>query len=356
MDEGRTKEKMKYRTLGKTGLQVAEVGMGTWQLANDPDCWVGADLSESLKALYRYTKLGGNFIDTAWMYGWNSTKSDRHPSEELIGKFLKESGRRKDLVIATKVAPKNFKWPAFYGSLIEEVFPNDWIEKSVDDSLRSLGVDILDLVHFHVWQDEFSKSGEWKEVVKKLTKQGKVRYWGLSLNDYQPSNCFKTIETGLISTVQFIFNVFHQKPVERLLPFAKEHNIGLICRVPLDEGGLTGKFDRQTVWPKGDFRNEYFKGERLEGLVDRTNDLKKLLNGEAVTLTELALRFLLSHEEVSTIIPGMRKPEYVEANTAISDGRRLSAGLMAELKKHSWERNFYWGLDPHLASSGFVEA
>lgn len=346
---------MKYRTLGKTNLKVSEVGIGTWQLANDPECWVGADLDESLRALYKYVELGGNFIDTAWMYGYDNKSPDRHPSEEFIGKFIKESGKRDDLVIATKIAPKNFKWPAFYGIPISEVFPNDWIVKSIEDSLRSLQIETIDLVHFHVWQDDFVKEDGWKEMTKKLTKQGKVKYWGVSINDYQPSNCLKTLDTGLISTIQFVFNIFHQKPKEKLLLHARKNKIGLIARVPLDEGGLTGKFTEETNWPDGDFRNHYFAGERLRELVRRTNELKKLLKSETKTLSDLALRFILSHEEVSTTIPGMRKVRYVEDNVAVSDGRKLSDRLMKELKKHAWERNFYWGHDPHLKDSNYIE-
>lgn len=346
---------MKYRVLGKTEFKVSEIGMGTWQLANDPNCWVGADLKESLKALHRYTELGGNFIDTAWVYGYDNAKPDEHPSEELIGKFLKESGLRDKVVISTKVAPKNFKWPALHGIPISDVFPNEWITKLVEDSLRSLGVDTIDVVHFHVWQDDFVKEDGWKETIQKLTKQGKVKYWGLSLNDYQPSNCFQTLETGLISTVQCIFNIFHQKPQEKLFPFVKKHNIGVIARVPLDEGGLTGKFTGNTKWPEGDFRNVYFQGERLPELVRRTNALKTLLDDEAKTLPELALRFILSHDAVSTTIPGMRKLSFVDSNTAISDGRKLTQELLNKLKDHAWERNFYWGHDPYLQGSDFVE-
>jgi aryl-alcohol dehydrogenase-like predicted oxidoreductase len=347
---------MKYRTLGKTGLKISEIGMGTWQLANDPNCWVGADLMESLKSLYRYVELGGNFIDTAWIYGHDESRPSNHPSEELIGKFLKESNNRNRVIVATKVAPKNFKWPAFHGIPISEVFPSDWIIKSVEDSLRSLRLDAIDLVQFHIWQDDFVREDGWKDTIQKLTKQGKVKFWGISVNDYQPSNCLKTLDTGLISTIQCIFNIFHQKPKEKLFPYARKNNIGLIARVPLDEGGLTGKFTENTTWAEGDFRNDYFKGKRLKELVKRTKELKKLSDGEARTLTELALKFILSHDEVSTTIPGMRKVEYVEKNTAVSDSERLSEGLLKELKKHAWERNFYSGHDPYLKSTGFVEA
>ncbi len=346
---------MKYRTLGKTVLKVSEIGYGTWQLADDPNMWVGADLNQSLKNLHRFAELGGNFIDTAWIYGYSDEQPDKHPSEELIGKFLKESDKRDQVILATKVPPKNMFWPARQGLPISEVFPKDHIEKCVDDSLRSLGVETIDLVQFHVWQDYFANEDEWKETIQKIIKSGKVKYWGISINDYQPSNCLKTLDTGVISTIQFIFNLFHQKPTEKLLPYAKQHNIGLIARVPLDEGGLSGKFTNETTFSEGDLRKKFFAGERLNELVKRTDELMKLLNNEAESLPELDLRYILSHDEVSSVIPGMRNPLNVENNLKISDGRKLSPELMEELKKHSWERNFYPDVDPSMKESNYIE-
>ena len=346
---------MQYRILGKTNLKIAEVGFGTWQLANDPGMWVGSDINESYNCLKRYVELGGNFIDTAWIYGYNDKNPDEHPSEQLIGKFIKESENREKIVIATKVPPKNMKWPAWHGIPISEVFPKEHIEKCVDDSLRSLGVDQIDLVQFHVWQDAWANENEWKDTVNEILGSGKVKFWGISINDYQPSNCLKTLDTGLISTIQFIFNIFHQKPTEKLLSYAKKNNIGLIARVPLDESGLSGKIALDTKFAEGDLRNEYFEGERLIELVNRTDKLKTLLGEEAKSLPELALRYILSFEEISAVIPGMRRMYQVEGNTSISDGRKLSEPLMNELKKHSWERNFYTDPDPSLSNSNYIE-
>jgi aryl-alcohol dehydrogenase-like predicted oxidoreductase len=346
---------MKYRTLGKTGLKVSEVGMGTWQLANDPNCWVGADLKESYKSIFKFVELGGNFIDTAWIYGYDDKKPGEHPSEQMIGRFLKEHGGRDKLVVATKVPPKNMKWPAWKKHPISEVFPNNWIEKCVNNSLKSLGVSYIDLVQFHVWQDDFVKSDGWKETITKIMKSGKVRYWGISANDYQPSNCLKACDTGLISTIQFIFNLFHQRPAEKLLPYAKKNNIGLIARVPLDEGGLTGKFTESTTFADGDFRQKYFTKDRLGELVKRNNSLKKLTDGEAKSLMDLDLRYLLSWNEMSSVIPGMRRIKYVEENTSVSDGRKLSKKLLQEFKEYSWERNFYPNYDPSMKSTDYIE-
>lgn len=348
---------MNYRTLGKTGLKVSEIGCGTWQLANDPNAWVGADLDESLRSLEKFVELGGNFIDTAWIYGYDDSSPTNHPSEELIGKLLKLSGKRNQLIIATKVPPKNMHWPALKGVPISKVFPSDWIKRCVDDSLRSLGVDTIDLVQFHVWQDDFVNDDGWKETIQKIIKSGKVKFFGISINDYQPSNCLKTLDTGLISTIQFIFNIFHQKPTEKLLPYAKEHNIGLIVRVPLDEGGLSGKLTIDTVFDKREFRKEYFSKDRLKELVKRNDALKKVMGKEAQSIPELALRYILSFDEVSTVIPGMRRVKNVEANISASDFRKLSKQLKNKLKRHMWERNFYpeaWK-DSALKDTGYIE-
>jgi aryl-alcohol dehydrogenase-like predicted oxidoreductase len=347
---------MQYRKLGKTNFHISEVGFGTWQIADDPNMWVGADPVESMRCLHKFVENGGNFIDTAWVYGWDDAKPDIHPSEQLIGKFLKESGNKENIYVATKIAPKNMLWPARIGKPISEVFPHDHIVKSVEDSLRSLGVDNLDLVQFHVWLDDFAHESEWKETIQKLTKEGKVKFWGISINDYQPSNCLQTLDTGLIATIQTIFNIFHQKPTEKLFPYVRKHDIGIIARVPLDEGGLTGTITMDTEFPEGDLRKYYFKGERRKELVKRLEALKTLLGSEAKTLPELALRYILSFDEVSTVIPGMRHVKNVEANVSLSDGRKLSPSLLEELKSYSWERNFYAVFDPTMKDTQYIEA
>ncbi|MBI4239391.1 aldo/keto reductase [Candidatus Uhrbacteria bacterium] len=348
---------MKYRPLGKTGLNVSEVGMGTWQLAGNPWGWDAPDEKESMRALYRFVELGGNFIDTAWVYGRfgvDNLSIGKHSSEELIGKFIKESGNRDKVIIASKIPCKNRKWPARKGVSISEVFPKGYIEGIVDESLKSLGIEMLDLMQFHVWQDDFAREDEWKDEISRITKKGKVLHWGISINDYQPSNCLKTLDTGLIATIQCIFNIFHQKPTERLLPYAKDHGIGVIARVPLDEGGLTGHITLDSRFDD-ELRSHYFSKERLPEFVERTKNLKALLGAEAQTLPELALRYILSFDAISTVIPGTRKVAYVDANAAVSDERKLSTGLMDELKKHAWERNFYVDVDPALEKDGHIE-
>jgi len=344
---------MQYRTLGKTGLQVSEVGMGTWQLAGKPWGWDTPDEVESMKALYRFVELGGNFIDTAWVYGRVGIPGE-HCSEELIGQFIKESGNRDKVIIASKIPGKNRKWPARRGVPISEVFPKGYIEEMVDSSLKSLKIETIDLMQFHVWQDDFVNENDWKEEIQNITKKGKVKYWGISINDYQPSNCLKTLDTGLISIVQFIFNIFHQKPIEKLFPYVKKNNIGLIARVPRDEGSLTGRLTLNSKFDD-DMRSKYFSQERLKEFMPRIEKLEQLLGTESKSLPELALRYILSFDEVSTVIPGTRKVKYVDANVSVSNGKKLSNDLMEELKKHAWERNFYVDLDPALEKDGYIE-
>lgn len=331
--------------------------MGTWQLAGKPWGWDAPDEKESMKALYRFVELGGNFIDTAWVYGRADEpgeKSGKHCSEELIGEFIKEAKNREKVIIASKIPPKNRKWPAWKEIPISEVFPYEYIIEMTESSLQSLGIETIDLMQFHVWQDQFAGDEGWKKAIEKLTKDGKVKHWGISINDYQPSNCLTTLDSGLISSIQFIFNVFHQKPEEKLLPYAKKNNIGLIARVPLDEGGLTGRINFNTVF-EDDMRSVYFSKNRLPQFVEKTDGLKSLLNEEAKTLPELTLRWILSHDELSTVIPGTRKVKYVEQNSSVSDGNTLSPSLMKTLKNHSWERNFYVDRDPSLEKDGYIE-
>ena len=319
---------MKKRTLGRTGWSVSEIGFGAWGIG--AKWWGPTDDRASLDALAAAWDAGINFFDTAYVYG------DGH-SEQLIAKAL----AGKPAVVATKVPPKNDVWPAKSGSPVNESFPADWIRSCTERSLKNLKRDALDLQQLHVWTDSWLAKDEWKETVARLKKEGKIRAFGVSINDHDPNSAVELVASGLVDTVQVIFNIFDQSPAEKLLPLCKEHNVGVIVRVPLDEGGLTGTLTKDTTFPKGDFRGSYFRGDNLTQTVTRVDKLKGLLNGEAQTMPELALRFLLSHDAVSTVIAGMRQKKNVAMNTAVSDGRALSPSLMGELKKHAWARNFY---------------
>ena len=321
---------MQYRELGRTGIRISEIGYGAWGIGGT--MWQGAQDDESLRALRRALDLGLNFIDTAIVYG------DGH-SEQLVGKVVRE--RKEWVTVATKVPPKNRRWPARPGTKIEEAFPTAHIIESTERSLRNLGIDTIDLQQFHVWSDDWAERDEWKEAILRLKKEGKIRFAGISINDHEPANALKAAATGLIDSFQVIYNIFDQTPEDQLFPYCLEHRIGIIVRVPLDEGGLTGKVTAETKFPDDDFRNDYFSGERKQRVAERVEAIRPLLSGSARTITELALRFCLHHSAVSTVIPGMRSVANVEKNCALSDGVELAPAIVAELRKHRWGRNFY---------------
>jgi aryl-alcohol dehydrogenase-like predicted oxidoreductase len=321
---------MKYRPLGKTEMQVSEIGFGAWGIGGV--MWLGAKDDESLRALHRSADLGVNFIDTAYVYG------DGH-SEKLVGRFLRE--RRERIFVATKIPPKNMVWPAKPGSRLSEAFPYEHVIKCTEESLQRLGVDAIDLQQLHVWQDDWTEITEWYEAITTLKAEGKIRYAGISINDHQPDNALRVVRSGKIDTVQVIYNIFEQLPEQVLFPACQEHNVGVIVRVPLDEGALTGTITPQTTFPHGDFRNRYFRGDRKQLVAERVERLKLLLDDEARTLPELALRFCLHPPAVSTVIPGMRTTVNVEHNCAVSDGKALAPGMIARLRQHAWDKNFY---------------
>jgi len=318
------------RPLGRTGLQVSEVGYGAWGIGASQ--WIGARDDESLRALHRAVDLGVNFIDTALAYG------DGH-SETLVGRLLRE--RRETVYVATKVPPRNAVWPAPRGVPVSENYPAAHIATSAERSLRHLGVERIDLLQLHTWLDDYLDQDGWRDALLGLKRQGKVRALGISVNDHDPGSALRAVASGLFDTVQVIYNVFDQSPEERLFPLCLEHGVGVLARVPFDEGGLTGTITPETTFPRGDWRNGYFKGDRKREVWERAEALKKLLGEEARTLPELALRFCLAHEAVSTVIPGMRRLASVEANVAVSDGRRLTPEMRAALRQHAWSRNFY---------------
>ncbi|MDP9479789.1 MAG: aldo/keto reductase [Actinomycetota bacterium] len=321
---------MNYRTLGRTGLEVSEIGYGAWGIAGD--AWLGARDEESLKALNLAVDLGLNFIDTALAYG------EGH-SEQLVGKIVKE--RDETIYVATKVPPKNRVWPAPAGIAPEEVFPGDYVRECTEQSLRNLGLEAIDVQQFHVWQDDWIGQGDWLEAVEELKREGKIRFFGVSINDHQPANATRLIETGVVDTVQVIYNVFDQSPEDELFPACQEHDIGVIVRVPFDEGALTGRVTPETTFDEGDFRNDYFRGDRKQEVYDRVLAILSELGASEDEMAEIALRYVLSHPAVSTVIPGMRSVRNVERNMRVGDGKGLPEDQVQILKNHRWVRNFY---------------
>jgi aryl-alcohol dehydrogenase-like predicted oxidoreductase len=316
---------MKFRRFGRTSWNVSEIGYGMWGLAG----WTGSDSNEVMQALERSVELGCNFYDTAWGYGAGK-------SEQILGELVrKHSGKR--LYCATKIPPKNFKWPSKPNYSLEECFPASHIIEYTEKSLKNLGTDRIDLQQFHVWEDHWHDHDDWKFAIDKLKKEGKIRFIGISVNRWEPNNVLKTLETGLIDSVQVIYNIFDQAPEDKLFPLCRKLDIGVIARVPFDEGSLTGTLTRDTVFPKDDWRSTYFVPENLNSSVDHADALKPLIP-QGMTMPEMALRFILANDDVHTIIPGMRKVRNVEANTGASDGRLLEQSLMKKLKDHRWDR------------------
>ena len=321
---------MNYRELGRTGLEVSEIGYGAWGIAGD--AWLGAKDEDSLKALNRAVDLGLNFIDTALAYG------EGH-SERLVGKIVEE--RDENIYVATKIPPKNKIWPAPDGVPVDEVFPGDYVRDCTEQSLSNLGLDAIDVQQFHVWQDDWVGQGDWLEAVEDLKQEGKIRFFGVSINDHQASNAVRLIETGVVDTVQVIYNVFDQSPEDELLPACQEHGVGVIVRVPFDEGALTGRITPDTTFDEGDFRNHYFRGERKQEVYDRVRAIVSELGATEDEMAEIALRYILSHPAVSTVIPGMRSVRNVERNMAVGDGKGLPEDQGRTLKDYRWDRNFY---------------
>ncbi|CAA9405146.1 MAG: Putative oxidoreductase [uncultured Rubrobacteraceae bacterium] len=321
---------MNYRKLGRTGLEVSEIGYGAWGIAGD--AWLGARDEESLKALNRAVDLGLTFIDTALAYG------EGH-SERLVGKIVEE--RDETIHVATKIPPKNLQWPAPSGLHPDEVFPGDYVRNCTEASLGNLGLETLDVQQFHVWQDEWLGEGDWQEAVEALKSEGKIRHFGVSINDHQPANAIKLIETGLVDTVQVIYNVFDQSPEDVLLPACREHGVGVIVRVPFDEGALTGAITPETEFDEGDFRNHYFRDDRKREVRERVRAIVTELGVTEDEIAEIALRYILSYPAVSTVIPGMRSVRNVERNMRVGDGEGLPEDQARLLKNHRWVRNFY---------------
>jgi aryl-alcohol dehydrogenase-like predicted oxidoreductase len=315
---------MKYRKLGRTGFEVSDIAYGLWGMSG----WSGSDDQQSLDSLQLSVDSGCNFFDTAWAYGEGK-------SDSLLGETMARNKKR--LYAASKIPPANDKWPALPEYKYQDVFSKDHVLKYADQIRKKLRVDSIDVLQFHVWDDSWTNDPEFRATVEKLKDGGWIRSFGLSLNRWEPENGIKALHTGLVDVVQVIYNIFDQAPENKLFPLCQELNIGVIARVPLDEGSLGGKMTLETRFPKSDWRSGYFGPENLANTIPRVDQLKKIVPA-GMTLPEMSLRFTLSHPAVSTTIVGMRSPEHVHENVAASDAGPLDSSLLKELKKHRWDR------------------
>jgi len=316
---------MKYRTFGRTGWQVSEIGYGMWGMGS----WSGSDDAQSLESLQRAVDLGCNFFDTAYVYG-------NGRSENLLGELVR-SNTEKQIYTATKVPPKNMQYPTLPEFTLEECYPADHIEEFLHKSLKNAGVESFDLFQIHTWNDDWTDDDSWSDMLDSLKRQGLIRAAGISINRWEPWNGVRAVRSGKIDSVQVIYNIFDQNPEDQLFPACEEMNVAVIARVPFDEGMLTGTMNKETTFPSDDWRSTYFAQENLIPSIERADALKPLIP-EGSSLPDMALRFILGNSTVSTIIPGMRKVANVENNIAASDRGPLSDELQEELRGHRWVR------------------
>jgi len=316
---------MQQRRFGRTNWKVSEIGYGMWGASG----WKGSDDSQSEQSLDLAISQGVNFFDTAWGYG------EGH-SEQLLGRLVKRHPNQK-IYTATKIPPKNFNWPSKRSYKLDDCFPASHIKEYTEKSLTNLGLEKIDLMQFHVWEDAWANDERWQRAVEDLQKEGKVDAFGISVNRWEPENCLKTLQTGKIDSVQVIYNIFDQAPEDILFPLCKKLDIAVIARVPFDEGTLTGTITKDTTFEPGDWRASYFVPENLISSAEHADRLRPIVPA-GMTMAELALRFILMNDEVSTTIPGMRKERNVLANTSVSDGTKLTQELFNELRKHRWDR------------------
>jgi len=320
---------MQQRPFGRTGRSVSELGVGMWGMGGGVGGWTGSDDRQSMAVLQAAVDAGITFFDSALVYGYGH-------SDALLGRLVAANPGR-DLFLASKIPPKNRQWPARPGDQVRDAFPSDHIRSSVVASLRQVRTGSLDLNQFHVWQDEWADDPAWQRAISDLKRDGLVRLVGISVNRREPTNVLRTLRTGLIDAVQVVYNVFDQAPEDELFPLCRELGIAVIARVPLDEGSLTGTLTLDSRWPDGDWRNTYFGPASLAATIPRVEALLPLVP-DGQTMAQMALRFILSNPDVTTVIPGTRRLEHLAANVAAAEAGPLPADLVAALREHRWDR------------------
>jgi aryl-alcohol dehydrogenase-like predicted oxidoreductase len=318
---------MRMRAFGRLGWPVSEIGYGMWGMAG----WTGSDDDESRRALDRAVELGCNFFDTAYAYGDGK-------SERLLGDALARHRDRR-LYAATKVPPKNRRWPGQADTPMSEVFPYEHIVEMTRTSQRNLGLERIDLQQLHVWNDAWVADDGWKRAAEDLKREGAIEGFGISVNRWEPANVLAALDTGLVDSVQVVYNIFDQAPEDVLFPACQRLGVAVIARVPFDEGSLTGAMTANDRWPEGDWRNIYFTPDKLRTTLERVERLRPLVSAGA-SLPDLALRFILHHPSVSTTIPGMRRVGHVEANLAAAQAPPLPPSTIEALRAHRWDRDW----------------
>lgn len=321
---------MHYRKLGRTGITVSEIGFGGWAIggtagaAGTPVGWGKTSDDESLAAIRRARELGVTFFDTADSYGFGR-------SESLLGIVL--SRKRQDVVIATKVGVIRDS-----EGRLKKDFSSHHISHAVDGSLKRLRTDYIDLYQLHNPTLDDLRRDEIHEAMDRLQEVGKVRFWGVSVNT--PEEGIEIIRKGWGYTLQVLYNVLNQAPAAELFPLAKEQGYGIIGRVPLASGLLSGKFQTTTTFPSDDVRQNFLTAKRLEEVIPRVDEVKSIIGGTARSLAEGAIRFALCDDAVSTVIPGARNVRQVEMNVA-ADEVRIPQEIIDKLRARLGDYNFY---------------
>lgn len=314
-----------HRRLGRTGLDVTEIGLGLWGMSG----WSGSDNARSMAVLTRSVELGCTFYDTAWVYGDGN-------SDHLLG-ALKRQNPATLIHMASKVPPRNQRWPAAPGDAFSEIFPIPYVREMVDRIREALSVDAVPILQLHVWDDHWASDPEFRRLVEGLKTDGLIVHFGVSLNRWEPWNGLEAIATGLVDTVQVIYNIFDQAPEDELFPACAAADVGIIARVPLDEGSLGGHMTLETRFPAGDWRARYFGPENLPQTIAHVDGLLGLVP-EEMTLAQMALRFVLSDPRVATTIVGVRSEAHLIENLAAAAAGPLPQALIDELRPHRWDR------------------
>lgn len=322
---------MKRRTL--RNISVSEIGFGAWAIGGS---WGPQDEGESIAALHRALDLGVNFIDTAAGYG-------NGKSERLIAQVLKVRGDQDKVIVATKTPPVPGIWPPSPYDNVEERYPESYLRQNVEERLRNLQTDHLDVLQLHTWTRAWNKNPTAFEVLKRLKAEGKIRLVGVSTPEFDQNSVIDLMRNGWVDVVQVIYNILEQEPAAELLPVAQEHNVGIIVRVVFDEGVLTGKYTANSTFPADDFRSRYFAGDRLARAVERTEKIRADIAGSGLSMPEAALKFALAHPAVSSVIPGIRSVQQAEANVRASELPDLTPEMLIKLQAHNWRRGDWYG-------------
>jgi aryl-alcohol dehydrogenase-like predicted oxidoreductase len=322
---------MEYRKLGKQGPLVSEIGFGAWAIGGS---WGVQKESDSIEALEAALDEGVTFIDTAAGYG-------NGKSERIIGEFLKS--RSESITVCTKTPPTPGKWPPSPWCKMNERYPEKYLRENIEQRLKNLQTDRLDVLLLHTWTRAWNDQPTALEILQKIKVEGLINQVGISTPEHDQNCVIQLMREGLIDVIQVIYNIFEQEPAAQILPVAEETGTGVIVRVVFDEGVLTGKYNGTETFELGDFRRNYYAGDRLIRGVERTRKIMSEFKEEPYSMPELALKFATSPKEVSTVIPGIRNRNQALQNTRVSDLPELDEKTLLKLREHAWNRGFWYG-------------